>query len=216
MSVSKFFLDLTLATGPGWVMYLLVFCSVLSFSIIIERLFFLKSVSQNYGNFLVHLLDKMNSGDSPESIKSWVDAQKLLEARVVSCGFKKNHRTLLSRQEGMTASLLEIKSQLERGLTILATLGAMAPFIGLFGTVIGIIEAFHALSIAQEGGGGMQLVMSGISEALVATALGIFVAIPAVVAYNTLQRVIRQKLMQGEGLLSTVISYFENQEGKSS
>jgi biopolymer transport protein ExbB/biopolymer transport protein TolQ len=76
----------------------------------------------------------------------------------------------------------ETQVQLKRGLGYLATIGSTAPFIGLFGTVIGIINAFHG--IAATGSGGMAAVSGGIAEALVATALGIFVAIPAVVAYN--------------------------------
>ena len=72
--------------------------------------------------------------------------------------------------------------QLKRGLGLLATIGSTAPFIGLFGTVVGIINAFH--SIAATGSGGMSAVSGGIAEALVSTALGIFVAIPAVVAFN--------------------------------
>jgi biopolymer transport protein ExbB len=72
--------------------------------------------------------------------------------------------------------------QLKRGLGILATIGSTAPFVGLFGTVVGIINAFRG--IAATGSGGMAVVSGGIAEALVATALGIFVAIPAVVFFN--------------------------------
>jgi len=72
--------------------------------------------------------------------------------------------------------------EMKRGLGLLATIGSTAPFIGLFGTVVGIINAFRG--IAANGSGGMAAVSGGIAEALVATALGIFVAIPAVVAFN--------------------------------
>jgi len=79
-------------------------------------------------------------------------------------------------------SISETLIQLKRGLGFLATIGSTAPFIGLFGTVAGIINAFR--NIAATGSGGMSVVSGGIAEALVTTALGIFVAIPAVVAYN--------------------------------
>jgi biopolymer transport protein ExbB len=79
-------------------------------------------------------------------------------------------------------SLSETLIQLKRGLGFLATIGSTAPFIGLFGTVVGIINAFRG--IAATGSGGMAAVSGGIAEALVSTALGIFVAIPAVVAFN--------------------------------
>src|SRR5512138_1367427 len=79
-------------------------------------------------------------------------------------------------------AMSETLVQLKRGLGFLATIGSTAPFIGLFGTVVGIINAFR--SIAATGSGGMSVVSGGIAEALVSTALGIFVAIPAVVAFN--------------------------------
>ena len=79
-------------------------------------------------------------------------------------------------------SMSETLIQLKRSLGILATIGSTAPFIGLFGTVAGIINAFR--NIAATGSGGMSVVSGGIAEALVTTALGIFVAIPAVVAFN--------------------------------
>src|SRR5262249_2492363 len=72
--------------------------------------------------------------------------------------------------------------QLKQGLGFLATIGSTAPFVGLFGTVAGIINAFR--NIAATGSGGMSVVSGGIAEALVTTALGIFVAIPAVAAFN--------------------------------
>jgi biopolymer transport protein ExbB/biopolymer transport protein TolQ len=80
-------------------------------------------------------------------------------------------------------SMSETLIQLKGGLGFLATIGSTAPFIGLFGTVVGIINAFR--NIAATGSGGMSVVSGGIAEALVSTALGIFVAIPAVVAFNS-------------------------------
>ena len=85
-------------------------------------------------------------------------------------------------QSALEDSKAEMMLQLKRGLGTLATIGSTAPFIGLFGTVVGIINAFRG--IAATGSGGMAAVSGGIAEALVATALGIFVAIPAVVAFN--------------------------------
>jgi biopolymer transport protein ExbB/biopolymer transport protein TolQ len=85
-------------------------------------------------------------------------------------------------QSALEDSKAEMMLQMKRGLSGLATIGSTAPFIGLFGTVVGIINAFRG--IAATGSGGMAAVSGGIAEALVATALGIFVAIPAVVSYN--------------------------------
>lgn len=88
---------------------------------------------------------------------------------------------------------LTLKLSLEKRLGILATLGNNAPFIGLFGTVLGIIQAFHDLGRASEFG--VRIVMEGISEALVATALGLFVAIPSVIAYNYFVRRVKKILL---------------------
>lgn len=105
------------------------------------------------------------------------------------------------------------KMKLESGLTVLATLGSNAPFIGLFGTVLGIIQAFGVLSGApgtEASGTGASPVMSAISEALVATAVGLFVAIPAVVAYNVFSRKLKLLLTECDALKDLYLSQIEN------
>ncbi|MBK3332065.1 MotA/TolQ/ExbB proton channel family protein [Persephonella atlantica] len=91
---------------------------------------------------------------------------------------------------------LTLKLSLEKRLGILATFGNNAPFIGLFGTVLGIIKAFHDLGTSKEFG--VRVVMTGISEALVATAMGLFVAIPSVIAYNYFVRRVKKILLTYE------------------
>jgi len=91
---------------------------------------------------------------------------------------------------------LTLKLSLEKRLGILATFGNNAPFIGLFGTVLGIIKAFHDLGVAEEFG--VRVVMTGISEALVATAMGLFVAIPSVISYNYFIRRVKKILLTYE------------------
>lgn len=88
---------------------------------------------------------------------------------------------------------LTLKLLLEKRLGILATFGNNAPFIGLFGTVLGVIKAFHSLGTSTEFG--VRVVMTGISEALVATAMGLFVAIPSVIAYNYFVRRIKTLML---------------------
>ncbi len=90
-------------------------------------------------------------------------------------------------------SPLELRLALEKRLGILATFGNNAPFIGLFGTVLGVIKAFHHLGTSSEFG--VRVVMTGISEALVATAMGLFVAIPAVIGYNYFVRKMKFLMM---------------------
>jgi biopolymer transport protein ExbB len=109
-----------------------------------------------------------------------------------------------SRIDRAVKSFLTLKRiEIEHGLTILATLGANAPFIGLFGTVLGIIQAFGALGSSQSTG---STVMVGISEALVATAVGLFVAIPAVIAFNLLSRRLRVVITNCEALRDIYIA----------
>ena len=157
--------------GAGWVLWLLVALSVISVAISLERLWYLRSHRVQKATLLA-------------------DMQALLRERaperVESDGLIPPRSDLEAAAEGAKA---REKLRLERNLTFLATLGSNAPFIGLFGTVLGIIKAFHDLAGNQAGGPGV--VMAGISEALVATAVGLLVAIPAVVAFNYFNRRVR-------------------------
>jgi biopolymer transport protein ExbB len=102
--------------------------------------------------------------------------------------------------------------QLRKGLGILATIGSTAPFIGLFGTVVGIIKAFADLGVGAAKGAGATAVMSGLSEALVATAVGIFVAIPAVVAFNAFGRRLRAVISRSEALAHALSSHLRKDD----
>jgi biopolymer transport protein ExbB len=112
----------------------------------------------------------------------------------------------------MSASMASMRGQMDRGITFLGTLGNNAVYIGLFGTVIGIIRAFDAL--AKEGGaalaeGGASSVMAGISEALVATAVGLFVTIPAVIAFNYFNKQVRKNLLQADSVKKMVVAHYQ-------
>lgn len=102
------------------------------------------------------------------------------------------------------------RTKLENGLTALATMGSNAPFIGLFGTVLGIIQAFGALAAQNTN---TTSVMTGISEALVATAIGLFVAIPAVVAYNVFSRKMKLALSESDSLRDFYLSRLDSRHG---
>ena len=104
----------------------------------------------------------------------------------------------------------------EKWLFVLGTLGNNAPFIGLFGTVLGIIRAFADLAVANKGGGGTttaSFVMAGISEALVATAVGLFVAIPAVLAFNIFQRLLKRVIGRSNALGNAIASGLHARNG---
>jgi len=122
----------------------------------------------------------------------------LLAMSVVSFGVIVERALVFSYVKNNLQNLSEpkIRVVLEKRLGLLATFGNNAPFIGLFGTVLGVINAFHTLSSENEFG--VNAVMGGISEALVATATGLFVAIPSVMAYNYFVRKIKMMLLQME------------------
>ncbi len=172
MDVSTRFLGFALL-GAGWVLWLLIILSVVSLAIMIERLWY----------FATH---------RPEVDILVKDTRDFLKSRSADA------RTLGSHLEALSAAMDGAKARerarWERNLAFLATLGSNAPFIGLFGTVLGIIKAFHDLAGNQAGG--PSVVMVGISEALVATAVGLMVAIPAVVAFNYFNRRVRANMSQ--------------------
>jgi len=119
------------------------------------------------------------------SQKQWSEAQALTNDqplfvyKAINAALHANS-SIESIERSVSSFVKQEKQQLERGLSVLGTLGANAPFIGLFGTVLGIIRAFAYLGSQS----GSQAVMSGVSQALYATAVGLFVAIPAVIAFN--------------------------------
>ncbi len=176
----------------GAVMCCLALLSVFSVGMIVDKHLRFRSASRQTQIFKPVFGKFLRGGELQELIATVPLHQKSHVAQVVSAGILEYEGV---RQTGgdpvaslelvtsaLRDSMSEVLIQLKRGLGFLATIGSIAPFIGLFGTVVGIINAFRG--IAATGSGGMAAVSGGIAEALVATALGIFVAIPAVVAFN--------------------------------
>jgi biopolymer transport protein ExbB/biopolymer transport protein TolQ len=174
------------------VMCCLVALSVFSVAVIVDKHRRFRAASRQSQLFKPVFVKFLHGG----AVQELIDAARLHQtshvAQVVSAGLleyegvRRTGGDPVASLELVTSALRDSMSetliQLKRGLGFLATIGSTAPFIGLFGTVIGIINAFRG--IAATGSGGMAAVSGGIAEALVATALGIFVAIPAVVAFN--------------------------------
>ena len=176
----------------GAVIFCLALLSVFSVGMIIEKHRRFSSASGQSEKFKPEFKKFLHGGDVQNLIEAAGQHQNSHVAQVVSAGIAeydamgRNGGDPTSSLELVTSALRDSISetliQLKRGLGFLATIGSTAPFVGLFGTVVGIINAFR--SIAATGSGGMSVVSGGIAEALVSTALGIFVAIPAVVAFN--------------------------------
>jgi len=172
--------------GSTWVMGLLLLLSVASIGAIVERWLFFRKRGQGgeeMGDALVAHLEQGDRAAADGLLRHHpaIDAEILL----ASLHWAKGGAEALA--SGLEGELTRRRKQLERGMTLLGTLGNNAPFIGLLGTVIGVIVAFADLA---QGSNKVQMdkVMGGIAEALIATGIGLFVAIPAVVAYNVFQK----------------------------
>src|SRR5205823_13237405 len=127
-----------------------------------------------------------------ETVKHAIDDKKGMEAAVIRDGIAAVGDGATSVEQVIAATISRERPHYERSLSFLGTLGSNAPFVGLFGTVLGIIKAFHDLGqMAVKGAAIQQTVMRGISEALVATAVGLAVALPAVAAYNVFTRALK-------------------------
>ena len=175
--------------GAEWILWLLVCLSVLSVALMLERaIFFLGHRLPGAADIALQIL----RGDV-ETARKAAEGKQGLEAAVVREGLVNAELGPGAVEEIIAATVARERKRYERGLAFLGTLGNNAPFVGLFGTVLGIIRAFHDLAAANGASGAKQaagaaMVMAGISEALVATAVGLFVALPAVVAFNSYNR----------------------------
>jgi biopolymer transport protein ExbB/biopolymer transport protein TolQ len=173
-------------------MVCLALLSIFSVGMIVDKHRRFNSAARQSQKFKPEFKKFLHGGDAQNLIEAGALHQNSHVAQVVSAGIieydgvRQSGRDPVASLELVTSALRDSMSetliQLKGGLGFLATIGSTAPFIGLFGTVVGIINAFR--SIAATGSGGMSVVSGGIAEALVSTALGIFVAIPAVVAFN--------------------------------
>ncbi|RQW00942.1 MAG: MotA/TolQ/ExbB proton channel family protein [Calditrichaeota bacterium] len=165
----------------SFTMIILIACSVVALTFIFERWLFYKHTSIDADRFFIKLKDAFRNEGLEKAISVCNSSLSPLAA-VVKSGLEEANSGSNAAAEIMDAMAIEQRTKLEKNLTILGTLGNIAPLIGLFGTVVGIIRAFHSLSVS--GSAGPSVVSAGIAEALVTTAAGLVVAVPAVVFYN--------------------------------
>ena len=200
---------LLLDIGASPILYLMIALSVVSLAIMIERAWFFFRVSENLVSLAAALGARLESGDV-RGAQELVKKSRSVEAAIVTAGLLQIEKGSDTAAEVMASATALQKMRLERRLAFLGTLGNNAPFVGLLGTVIGIVQAFDKLqSSGMQGGGGGPAtdVMGAISEALVATAIGLAVAIPAVAAFNYFQRRIKGTLGNAEALTHLVLAY---------
>jgi biopolymer transport protein ExbB len=202
--------------GAAWVMWLMLGLSVLSVAIILERGWFFWSLRDD----LVTLQSDLRAAlkDSVDAARRRMERSPSAEAAVVLAGLAEAQNGPNAAEEAMAGAAALQRMKLERRLAYLGTLGNNAPFIGLFGTVIGVVQAFDALGQAAKTpvtGAASQMapqaVMSSIAEALVATAVGLAVAIPAVAFNNFFQRLIKSTLANTDALTRILMGYLKSQ-----
>jgi biopolymer transport protein ExbB/biopolymer transport protein TolQ len=172
--------------GSQWVMWLLLGLSVLSISAMVERWFFFRTVDRDVDELGDKLTELVKKGTLDEA-RQFLEQRRSIEASVLERAVQWASGGADALADAIDCEMTKKKRELERGMNLLGTLGNNAPFVGLLGTVIGVIGAFNQLGAGQDKAA-MGNVMAGIAEALVATGIGLFVAIPAVVAYNVFQK----------------------------
>ena len=208
--------------GASWVLWLMMGLSVISLAIMLERAWLYWSLRDDVGTLMRELGRLLRAGDL-EGARRRLEASPSAEAAVVVAGIVEADLGADAAEEAMAGASALQKLKLEKRLAYLGTLGNNAPFIGLLGTVIGIVGAFEELgkgggaqlpgATGVAGGTGSQLasqaVMTNIAEALVATAVGLLVAIPAVAAFNWFQRVVKTTLANTDALGHVLLAHLK-------
>ncbi len=197
--------------GDTWVIVLLIIASVVSIGVMIERWLVFHKNRGDLSALMDGLAASLEKHDVPGAVER-AEKSARVEARVALAGLKSFKKGAPAVEEVMASRWLREKLELERYLIILGTLGNNAPFVGLFGTVLGVIKAFNDLGMT--GQSGVSVVMSGISAALIATAFGILVAIPAVVANNFFLTRLREIQTNTDSLSRVLLAYLKQEKVK--
>jgi biopolymer transport protein ExbB/TolQ len=198
-------LDLMLRAGSRWVLWLLLALSLIAVAVMIERLWFFLQ-ERKPATRLTAALEALRTKGPEAAVKLLADARSM-EVAVARVLIKRAADGAAAVDEHRAAIVEQERQRYEKRLAFLGTLGNNAPFIGLFGTVLGIIRAFHDLagSTMQNS----QAVMSGIAEALVATGVGLLVALPAVATYNAFTRHVETSAASADAYAHEILAYLK-------
>jgi len=194
--------------GASWVMWLLVALSIVSIAIALERAYYLFASREDSARLRDQLRQRFARADV-EGAKKLLSDSPSFEARIVHAGLEMADQGPDAVDECLAGETAIARSRMERNLAFLGTVGNNAPFVGLLGTVIGIIKAFHELD--QSGGQVSTGVMQEVGEALVATAIGLLVALPAVAFYNYYNRVIRGRLTWASSMGHDLMAFLKGE-----
>jgi len=206
--------QLMVSSGAAWVLWFLFALSVASVAIMLERALAFRRTS-GHVDALVPQLRRLLRADDHEGAAHVLEASRSVEGRVVAAGLVEADLGSAAAEEAMAAALGLERKRLEKRLLFLGTVGNNAPFVGLLGTVIGVVGAFEALGRPQAMTGALvaanvmapERVMSTIAEALVATAVGLVVAIPAVAVFNYFQGRVSAALADAETLGHVLLAH---------
>ena len=162
-------------------MWALLFLSIFSLGIVFERLFFFARQHSDPTQLLKEIGDRVSRDDMNGAI-AVCDRHRGMLPKILQFGLQRHEKSRADISDALSIGLLEQLNALEANLSIIGTVAVIAPFVGLFGTVLGIIRAFT--DIALKGNSTPAVVAAGVSEALWTTAAGLFVAVLAVVFFN--------------------------------
>lgn len=176
-------------------MVVLLLCSIITVGYAIERTLYFKLSATNAESFMKGLRDRLKTGNMVAA-REYCKSGKGSVARVMAQGLKSLGRSRDEVTQRVNTAIEVERVEMERNLSVLGTMSNIAPLLGLFGTVVGIIRAFAA--IARTGSGGSSVVAMGVSEALMTTAAGIIVAVIATVFFNLFVRRIRTRTVELE------------------
>ncbi len=194
------FLRTLALTGGEWVLWALILMFVVTLVIIGERYWVLRAERDSL-NLLTSYAVKLIEGDDFAEAATRARKINCVSSRILMAALQHAQTGVASMQERVSMARTKGRHTLNKNILFLGTLGSNAPFIGLFGTVLGVIKAFHDLAGATEGA---DAAMSGLSEALIATAVGLVVAIPALMAFNFLQKRADDILIDTDNLIHLV------------
>jgi biopolymer transport protein ExbB len=215
MSAVEAVKQILIGSGAAWVLWFLAALSVASLAIAVERWLFYRTRDGSVAALAKDLDRRLTRGDIEGAIAD-LGRSRAVAASIAAAGLRLARLGPEAVARAMESATALERNLLERRLVYLGTLGNNAPFVGLFGTVVGVIHAFEELGHAAPGHAGgpsaaaqiaSQGVMTAVAEALVTTAVGIAVALPAIALYNYLQRRVATLLCESEALSSLVLAY---------
>jgi biopolymer transport protein ExbB/TolQ len=195
----------------GWVMYVLLACSVLSVAVFIAKEIEFRKKSKPSRNTVMDIVRALLEGRNIEKALEYCRAMPYsIYCRVIAAALAYQAKNMREAEDAAYREIGVEIARLERNTAIVGTIANVAVYIGLFGTVLGIVNAFHG--ITSSASAGLNAVIGGVAEALINTAAGLGVAIPAVIFYNVITRQVKGFTQQMDATASEVMTILDSHE----